>query len=245
MIPRLLVSVRNVQEAQTVLQVGCAVVDVKEPDRGPLGMASLEVCRDVADAVARWNSESLNRCAVSLALGDAPDWRFERKPVDLPEVDYIKLGTAGLADVDWPTCWSGAISAVHVAANTQKVIVAYADWQSARAPSPNAVAFHAAELGCRGMLIDTWDKSGRTILDCLSREMLTNISSAVKARGLWFAIAGGLGIKDLTKVAAIQPDIIGIRGAACLGRRRTDVIDADALRTFREALRQTKSDPRN
>ncbi|MFK7818266.1 MAG: (5-formylfuran-3-yl)methyl phosphate synthase, partial [Planctomycetaceae bacterium] len=37
--PRLLVSVRNAREANALRGSACAIVDVKEPSRGALGMA--------------------------------------------------------------------------------------------------------------------------------------------------------------------------------------------------------------
>ena len=235
-IPRLLVSVRNALEAQTVLQVGCAIIDVKEPDHGPLGMASLEVCGEVAEAVAQWNLQSKSHCAVSLALGDAPDWESGKTDVGLPAVDYVKLGTAGLRGTDWPRRWRAAFSKIGVAAGTQRVIVAYADWQSVRAPDPRDVAMRALELGCRGMLIDTWGKSGGSVFDFLSRDELRAISDTARSNELWFALAGGLRLESLADVASLQPDVIGIRGAACLRGRRESVIDADTLRRFLDAL---------
>ncbi len=43
----LLVSVRSADEALSALKGGAAVIDVKDPDRGPLGLASPEVWDEV------------------------------------------------------------------------------------------------------------------------------------------------------------------------------------------------------
>ncbi len=49
---RLLVSVRSAAEAEIALVGGAALIDVKEPARGALGMADFQVIRDVITAVA-------------------------------------------------------------------------------------------------------------------------------------------------------------------------------------------------
>src|SRR2546422_749077 len=97
--PQLLVSVRNSVEACEALAGGCQILDVKEPRRGSLGMA------DPAEMVAIL--EVAHRTApglpVSAALGEAREWSPERAIPVLPAgLDYVKLGTAGLAACeDW------------------------------------------------------------------------------------------------------------------------------------------------
>ena len=44
----LLVSVRSAEEARAALAGGATVIDIKEPDRGPLGRAEPEVWQQVA-----------------------------------------------------------------------------------------------------------------------------------------------------------------------------------------------------
>jgi uncharacterized protein (UPF0264 family) len=48
---KLLVSVRNAEEARAALRGGADVIDVKEPDNGPLGMAGAEAIAAVVDVV--------------------------------------------------------------------------------------------------------------------------------------------------------------------------------------------------
>ena len=45
------------------------------------------------------------------------------------------------------------------------------DWQHAGSPDPNSLIDTAIEIDeCRGLLIDTWDKSQRTIIDRLGSD---------------------------------------------------------------------------
>src|SRR5947209_20487137 len=47
--PRLLVSVRNVAEAEAALAGGCDVLDLKEPGRGAMGMADISTIEAVLE----------------------------------------------------------------------------------------------------------------------------------------------------------------------------------------------------
>src|SRR5437667_9340081 len=85
----LLVSVRSVEEAVAATKAGADLVDVKEPSRGPLGMAEAEVVGGVIAAVG-------SKVPVSAALGEwSPNattdavWHLE-----LP-LSYVKWGLAG------------------------------------------------------------------------------------------------------------------------------------------------------
>ena len=62
---RMLASVADAAEAETVLQLGADVVDLKDPTRGALGAVSLDAARASIAAIAR-------RSETSAALGDPP-----------------------------------------------------------------------------------------------------------------------------------------------------------------------------
>ena len=52
-IPRLLVSVRNAEEALMAVRGGADIIDVKEPSKGSLGRASVENLQAIADVLAQ------------------------------------------------------------------------------------------------------------------------------------------------------------------------------------------------
>ena len=86
---QLLISVRSAAEAKLAVQAGADLIDVKEPNRGSLGMAHHETVSAVCDAVG-------SEVPVSAALGEwSPNiltdacWHLE-----LP-VTYLKWGLAG------------------------------------------------------------------------------------------------------------------------------------------------------
>ena len=84
----LLVSVRSAAEAQTALAGGAALIDVKEPERGPLGRADDATVAEVVAAVA-------SRCPVSAALGEIR-WGVPASPLEgFRRCAYLKPGLAG------------------------------------------------------------------------------------------------------------------------------------------------------
>ena len=70
MLPRLLISVRDLDEAQAALHGGCDILDIKEPHRGSLGMAPLDTIQQIV-AYARREYPSV---PITAALGEALDY---------------------------------------------------------------------------------------------------------------------------------------------------------------------------
>src|SRR5262249_44394778 len=150
---QLLVSVRAPAEVAPALAGGAALIDVKEPSRGPLGKADDAVIAAVLAAVA-------GRCPVSAAMGEVARAPL---PPTLPECDYLKWGLSGCSRRgpgrhDWRRLLAEA--AVGVSARsprTQAVTVAYADWHLAEAPPVEDVcAFAGQRPGV--LLLDTFTK---------------------------------------------------------------------------------------
>ena len=132
--PKLLVSVRDADEARSALAGGTDWIDLKEPAAGPLGAVSLPTARQVAACLA-------GRRTLSAALGELVDWHTTsaRQLLRVPELEHLKLGLAGCAAVDsWSKVWR-KIEAQVTAAGKSLVAVVYADWQRAGAPEPEQI----------------------------------------------------------------------------------------------------------
>ena len=78
----------------------------------------------------------------------------------------------------------------------------------------------AARLGCRAVLVDTFDKRRGTLVDHLSLAELGRFIGDVHDRGLLAVVAGGLDRATIRDVLARRPDYVAVRGAACAGDRR-------------------------
>ena len=153
----LLVSVRNAAEAAEALDGGAAIIDVKEPRHGPLGAAEPEAIAAVARVVGTRRPWTM---ACGELGGDAADEsvagsirsRFDRMLALLGGSAVppaaVKIGLAGAAGTDWQRRLLALFESLP--AGSDRVAVAYADWQQAGAPSPPEVIAAAAGLNVGG-----------------------------------------------------------------------------------------------
>lgn len=201
-------SVRTAEEAEAALCGGADIIDVKEPTAGPLGRADAEVWRQVLATV--------RACVpVSVALGELAEVTgLNHLPAG---ISWAKVGLAGEGRCrDWPErlqSLAGQLRPVPV------IPVAYADWRRADAPPVDAVLDWAVSHGGKGLLIDTWLKDGRRLLDWLPLDRLASIRRLVPANVL-LALAGGLRLRAVRQLVSVQPDVIAVRGLACTGGQR-------------------------
>ena len=214
---RLLVSVRDAHEAAIAAAAGVDIIDVKEPTRGPLGRADAEVVTQIVTAVA-------GRAPVTMAMGELTEWLAVGGEMQIPAgVSLVKMGLAH-APKNWrKRLFSPANSSCGV------VAVAYADAARVGAPSISDVLMWAVEKKAAGLLIDTAVKDGRGLFDWT--DAMTLAATMVIARNSWMfvALAGSLSGESLSTAAALKPDIVAVRGAACAGRDRQSTVDADAI----------------
>lgn len=223
----LLVSVRSAEEAAAALAGGASIIDIKEPDRGPLGRADVAVWRAVRAVVPE-------AVPVSVALGELTEWTAGAagllRAADFGGLAYRKLGLAG-GGPDWRSNW--ALLREALGPGPAWVAVAYADWRKAGAPDPQAVldaALGAAD--CAAILVDTWDKSAAGSLDLAWADWFDR----ARAGGLRTALAGRLDEAAIGRLAPLRPDWFAVRSAACqAGDRRRSIDPARVERLARRA----------
>jgi (5-formylfuran-3-yl)methyl phosphate synthase len=218
---RLLVSVRSAAEVAPAVAGGADIVDAKEPAQGPLGAVSGPVLREIALRVP-------DGIPLSIALGDPKDTAaLEAAMAALDELAprsspvYVKIGLSAAGDGTRTTALLGAL--VHLASRAavrpSVIAVAYADHLVAGAPAPETVARLAAATGAQGVLLDTWGKDRGDLFHHLAESALRAWIGQARAEGLLVALAGSLSIEGVRAVAELPADIVGVRGAACIGGR--------------------------
>ncbi len=215
---KLLVSVRSAAEARTALAGGAAIIDVKEPDHGSLGLAPWSVWQDVCQTVS-------TAAPISVALGELPDWLGSNCPAVPTQawagITYRKLGLAGTGP-GWQSDWQSVRARLVETDGPAWIAVIYADWQTARAPDPDAILELAIRTDCvAGVLIDTWDKTRPGDLD----DRWVARSRQVRQAGKLMALAGGLSQRAIPSLARFAPDIVAVRGAACVDGNRRLAVD--------------------
>ncbi|HVK11104.1 MAG TPA: (5-formylfuran-3-yl)methyl phosphate synthase [Gemmataceae bacterium] len=216
----LLVSVRSAAEARAALAGGADLIDVKEPDRGPLGRADDQTIFEIVDAVA-------GRAPVSAALGEWRDNQAESIP---DQLRYVKWGLAGCrAD------WTRAVAELARVGPAAPVLVAYADSEAADSPPPDQLVDAACRHRFAAFLIDTTTKDGRTLLDWLPESTLMTFRDRLRAADVRLALAGSLDAPTIRCMAAVEPDWFAVRGAACVGGRGGTVC-AERVRELRSVI---------
>lgn len=225
---QLLVSVRDAEEASIASSCGVSIIDVKEPSRGSLGRADWETIREVVQTVG----EAVH---VSVALGELVE--FDELTVTasrrLKGITFAKLGLANIGS-EWKSRWTSAMQ--NLPSETRRVAVAYADYQQANAPTPNDVIEFAGSRNCGVVLIDTFDKSNGGLFDLCDKAEIESFINLIHGRGMKSAIAGSLTMQMMIdELLPMKPDVVAIRGAACLGDR-TGRIDEAKLRAIASAV---------
>lgn len=221
----LLVSVRDAKEVAAALDGGASLIDVKEPANGALGRADDDVREAILDAVA-------GRVPVSAALGELV---LRRDESDTTGLAYAKYGMSHLEVENWRTMLAAARNRIETGP-CRLVFTAYADWDLARAPSPEEVVGFAIEQRAAVLLLDTWYK-GRTLLDCASIGEVADLTWRAWTAGVRVALAGSLGVEQIRALRVAAPDWFAVRGAACERGERGATIDARRVRQLVEAAR--------
>lgn len=222
----LLVSVRSAAEAEAAVRGGADLIDVKEPAHGSLGRAPEEVIAAVCQQVG-------GRRPVSAALGE-----FRDRPLGDPldGLAFVKWGLSRcIARARWQEELAATFDRVRrIRPGCVPVAVAYADWQRAESPPPVAVCAFACEYRATALLLDTWTKDGRSLLDWLTVAEVGRLRECCRAAGVRVALAGSLGRVPIGELRDVDPDWFAVRGAVCRDDCRTAVIDPERVRALAE-----------
>ena len=211
----LLVSVRNAGEASDALAGGAAIIDVKEPARGPLGAADGEIAAAVARAIG--DAAPWTLACGELASGDATTWAARACAAAATRPAAAKAGPAGLSAGEWRRAFAAFVAGMP--AGVEPVAVAYADWRQTAAPDPHDLIAAAAEFGCRTLLIDTGDKAGPGLFGSAGAAAVAGWITAAQAAGMAVAAAGRLTLDEIARARGIGADVVAVRGAVCRGGR--------------------------
>ncbi len=218
----MLASVVNSAEAEVVLRLGADVIDLKDPRRGALGAIPLEAARAMVQAVARQRE-------TSATLGDPP-YDEEALLARARTLAALGVDTLKLA-VDAPTLERLRDSMAPSAREIALVGVMFADEKPDFALLPRL-----AELGFKGAMLDTRDKTGGRLLAHLDAARLEDFCARCQATGLASALAGSLEPPDVPQLMLVRPDVLGFRGALCHAHDRQGGIDPQAVALIRDLI---------
>ncbi len=211
---------------------GADIIDVKEPSAGSLGRASAEAIAEIVDAL----THTAPHIACSVALGELIELSNAATMPSIPAgVQWLKMGLSGCGGQrDWRRMWMSVRERICPAAAW--IAVAYVDATAADAPPIREVLAAAIETRCAGLLLDTFTKTGGTLLDAVTTTDLVDVVQKAQAAGLLVALAGRLRLSDLPAVLAARPDVVAVRSAVCRDQNRTAVMEESLVKAFRQAM---------
>jgi len=224
--PRLLVSVRDADEALAAALAGADLVDAKDPERGALGALPVGIVRDL---VARVGGRAITS-AVAGEPADEADLGPCVAAMAATGVDYVKVAVqAGFSNT--------ALAAAAAAAPGRLIGVLFAEGT----PDTNLMP-RLASAGFIGAMIDTATKDGRRLPDLLPAPALAAFTRACREHGLVSGLAGSLALADIAPLAVLGAHYLGFRGGLCRDSDRTNGLDpvrvALAVRTLRASARR-------
>jgi uncharacterized protein (UPF0264 family) len=234
---RLLVSVMDAAEAVQAVEAGADVIDLKDPAEGSLGAPRADTILRVRRAVPR-------DIPVSVAIGDLPHLpgtaALAARGAAGCGASFVKVGLWGSSTEAEAVALLRAVQEAVVDRPDVAVIGgAYAD--APRMPSrplpPRLIARAAAAAGVAGCLVDTGIKDGRGLFEWLGPDAVAALVDEARDAGLLFAVAGSLGAQDIAAVAALGPDIVGVRSAACRDGRRDGALEPERVRRLHALCR--------
>lgn len=218
-----LASVRDAAEAEMAIGAGADIIDLKEPGKGALGALPP---RTIAACV----KQIAGRAPVSATIGDLPlAGEAVRKAIAATAqlgVDYVKLGLFPGNDAE--RCLQ---SLEPEAPRVRLILVLFADAM----PDFDAIE-RAASIGAQGVMFDTLGKGSGSLPDHMSYIALAGHIASAKAEGLIVGVAGSLRAKHVPGLLALEPDLLGFRGALCHEGDRTQPLDGSRVSAIRALI---------
>lgn len=232
---KILVSVRDVAEAELVAAAGVGFIDLKEPSDGALGGLPVEAIRPIMQRLRR----VAPGVPVTATIGDWPAHalaaiRERVLAVAACGVDHVKVGvvpgmgaSALVSALGWMA--SSGVPVVPVLIADDGVPVDLLD---------QIVGQRFAAV-----MLDTADKRGGTLLQRVPTAALAGMVAQVRRHGGLAGLAGALQFEDLPALRALGPDFAGFRSAVCAGDRRLGIDDARLRRLVGTAADQAADRP--
>lgn len=226
---RFLASVRSVSEALHAASQGADIIDCKEPHAGALGALDCATIAEVRRVVPAGIPVSATVGDDAVTATDLIDRVSSRAAVG---VDFVKIG------FDSRSPWQDAVSALSGVefGSCHLVAVLLAD-----CGIDLAMIETCAKAGFAGVLLDTSDKNAGALPDVVTKSALCTFVQTAHDHDLFAGLAGALRAHHVTELAALNPDILGFRGALCHDNGRQNELDPAAVAKMRGVIDATQT----
>lgn len=221
---RLLVSVKDANEAQDAVEAGADFIDLKDPAIGALGNLNNAICQRVIQAVGQ-------NAVISATVGDTHEsmqsllmqidekWELGVDIVKLPISPYFK---------DTPFL-QALQSRIH--AKQMKLIAV----MFAEQPIDLSWIPVLANIGFYGVMVDTANK-GQHLLSSLTTQQLNEFIHQSSQFGLQAGLAGALRIEYMHELLELHPSYVGFRSGVCEQNVRENKLIPHRVKEIKDKL---------
>lgn len=229
--PRFLASVRDRREATLAAALGADLIDLKEPRHGALGAVARDEQRAILAALG------VGRPTISATVGDLP---LDAEPLAAAiraaaatGIDIVKFGV--FARGEEATAGLRALGRALRDDALTLVAVLPADRLSGIDEVIDLTRRAIGDCNVAGVMLDTTAKAHGSLPELLMQEDLAHFVAEAHAAGRFAGLAGSLRADHIASLAETGADLLGFRGALCVGDRSTS-LDPAAFRRVYEQL---------
>ena len=217
---KLLVSIRSIEEVKVVNGLNIDIVDLKEPNNGPVGMLDIKDIKNIVLALRDNKFRGKISTTFEHNQGNMPESDIA-KIEDLVTLglDYIKIGVSADGNT-WANLrrFTDNLNKIknQVLENKLILVLMIADKHSfkfVKNISPSMVGKFS------GIMIDTLNKENGSVFDIVNFRELNIIKKFTLEKNVDFGIAGSLDISHTNLINQLQPNWAGYRGGVCLEKR--------------------------
>ncbi|MDI1308091.1 MAG: (5-formylfuran-3-yl)methyl phosphate synthase [Methylotenera sp.] len=226
---QLLISVTTTEEAQIALENGADIIDLKEPSLGALGALPIATIQTIVTYVK--NTKNTDIKLTSATIGDLP---MEPElllahvaKLAATGVDIIKIGF--FETDDYQPCLERLKSLTQAGVRLMAVFFAEITY-------PQGLIAAIKHAGFMGIMLDTANKNGLTLLDYYSYKQRVEFAEAILGHDLQFGLAGSLKLQHVTLIKELNPTYIGFRGGVCDDNQRNLALDAARIKAVRQMV---------
>ncbi len=224
---QLLISVTSLDEAQIALENGADFIDLKNPNAGALGALPISIVQSVVAYVKQTNPKNIT----SATIGDVPmqaDLLCDCVAKTLEtKVDYIKIGFFEAID------YQASLNALNHSARLGAKLIAVL---FAEKTYPKNLIEAIKQAGFVGVMLDTAEKNGRSLLDNFDEAMMLAFARESVNNALIFGFAGSLKSQHIAQLKKLKPTYLGFRGGVCENNLRTSLIRPEKIRQIKKML---------
>ena len=220
----LLISADNKREIKKIKNY-VDIIDLKDPKKGVLGAWEKEEIREIISIYK-------GKVIISATLGNLETLSEIKKKIYIFEdlgLDYIKVGFFNDSVIS-------AKKTLQYFKNsnfkTKLVVVLFAENKKVINFALNNFSFFKKSK-INTILLDTKNKKSLGTPETFSDDFFENFIKSAKIEKINIGLAGKIKITDLNRLLKLKPNLIGIRGAACISNERNSSISIQLIKKIK------------